>query len=145
MGTQPPLVPVSIGLKSEIRHPGQELDVMELELEGSIIEKAGKRYLRYEETHNREIVKTTVKLDPEDAVIMRTGAVRMRLPFAPEGTRLGSYANGPLELDLRVVTNALVLTEDRNSGEFHVRYDMHAEDGLLGSYELTITYAEGTR
>ncbi|WP_052461897.1 DUF1934 domain-containing protein [Sporosarcina koreensis] len=145
MGTQPPIVPVTINLKSEIRHPGQDTDFMELELAGTITEKGGRRYLRYEEKQNAETVRTTIKLDPEDAVIMRTGAIRMRLPFAPGGTRPGTYANGPLALDLHVVTNELLLTEDHDRGEFRVSYDMHAEDGLLGHYELTITYAEGTR
>ncbi|WP_025785552.1 DUF1934 domain-containing protein [Sporosarcina sp. D27] len=144
MGTQNSAVPVKIKLKSAIQHPGQETDKYELEIEGTIVEKAGNRYLRYEEEQNRELIKTMIKLDPEDALVMRTGAIRMRLPFELNGKRVGTYANGPLEMDLIVVTKALSIKSEQTAGEFHVHYDMHSEQSLLGSYQLTIHYAEGT-
>ena len=143
MGTQPSIVPVTITLKSAIQHPGQDADLVELETEGTIVEKAGNRYLRYEEEQDQARIKTMIKLDPEDAFIMRTGALQMRLPFAPERPRFGTYTNGPLELELRVVTKALTIDSERTTGTFHVQYDMHSEESLLGSYQLTITYAEG--
>ncbi|MDW0108599.1 DUF1934 domain-containing protein [Sporosarcina aquimarina] len=144
MGTQNTAVPVKIKLKSAIQHPGQESDKYELETNGTIVEKAGNRYLRYEEEQNRETIKTMIKLDPEDALIMRTGAVQMRLPFELNGSKPGTYANGPLALDLLVETKALTIQAERTKGKFHVHYDMHSEQSLLGSYELTIHYAEGT-
>ncbi|WOV84623.1 DUF1934 domain-containing protein [Sporosarcina jeotgali] len=143
MGTQNSAMPVTIKLKSAIQHPGQETDKYELEVEGTIIEKSGNRYLRYEEEQNREIIKTMIKLDPEDALVMRTGAIRMRLPFELHGKRVGTYANGPLAMDLLVVTKALSIKNEQTTGEFHVHYDMHSEQSLLGTYQLTIHYAEG--
>lgn len=144
MGTQNSAMPVKIKLKSAIQHPGQETDKYELEIEGTIVEKAGSRYLRYEEEQNRELIKTMIKLDPEDAIVMRTGAIRMRLPFKLNDKRVGTYANGPLAMDLIVVTKALFIKSEQKAGEFHVHYDMHSEQSLLGSYQLTIHYAEGT-
>lgn len=144
MGTQNSAVPVKIKLKSAIQHPGQETDKYELEIEGTMVEKAGNRYLRYEEEQNSELIKTMIKLDPEDALVMRTGAIRMRLPFELNGKRVGTYANGPLAMDLLVVTKALSIKSEQKAGKFHVHYDMHSEQSLLGSYQLTIHYAEGT-
>lgn len=144
MGTQNSAVPVKIKLKSAIQHPGQETDTYELEIEGTIVEKAGSRYLRYVEEQNRELIKTMIRLDPEDALVMRTGAIRMRLPFELKGKRVGTYANGPLSMDLLVVTKELSIKTEQTAGEFHVHYDMHSEQSLLGSYQLTIHYAEGT-
>lgn len=143
MGTQNPVVPVKVTLKSAIQHPGQEPDQVELETDGTIVEKAGSRYLRYEEGKNQETIKTIIKLNPEDALIMRTGALQMRLPFELNGTRFGTYANGPLSMDLQVQTKALSIEAERTAGTFHVHYEMHSEDAMLGSYQLTITYAEG--
>ncbi|REB05940.1 DUF1934 domain-containing protein [Sporosarcina sp. BI001-red] len=144
MGTQNSAVPVKIKLKSAIQHPGQETDVYELETEGTIVEKAGNRYLHYEEEQNRELIKTMIKLNPDDALVMRTGAIRMRLPLELNGRRTGTYANGPLAMDLLVVTKALSVKNEQTTGEFHVHYDMHSEQSLLGTYQLTIHYAEGT-
>ncbi|WP_432353996.1 DUF1934 domain-containing protein [Sporosarcina sp. A2] len=144
MGTQNSAVPVKIKLKSAIQHPGQETDKYELEINGTIVEKLGNRYLRYEEEQNRERIKTMIKLDPDDALVMRTGAVQMRLPLELNGKRVGTYANGPLAMDLLIETKALSIKNKRTAGEFYVQYDMHSEQALLGSYQLTIHYSEGT-
>ena len=145
MGTQPTNVPVKITLKSAIQHPGQEADMYKLETDGEIIERAGNRYLRYEEEQNRDIIKTMIKLDPGDAIIMRTGAVQMRLPLERNTPRVGSYKNGPLAMDMTIETQALSIDSHEKEGQFHVRYDLHSEESLIGSYELTIHYTEGTQ
>ena len=35
--------------------------------------------------------------------------------------------------------------QDDSGGRFNVHYELHAEGSLLGTYELTITYTEGTK
>ncbi len=145
MGTQPTNVPVKITLKSAIQHPGQEAEMYQLEADGEIVYKAGNRYLRYEEEQNREITKTMIKLDPDDALIMRTGAIQMRLPLERHGSKVGTYTNGPLAMDMVIETQDLSIDFHEAEGRFHVRYDLHSEQSLLGSYELTIHYTEGTQ
>ena len=90
-------------------------------------------------------VPTIVKMGAEDALILRSGAVTMRLPFVTDGERPGTYGSGPATFDLVVKTDKLDFTEqeDNSGGRFNVNYDLHAEGSLLGTYELTITYAEG--
>ena len=145
MGTQPTNMPVKIQLQSAIQHPGQEADMYKLEIDGEIVERAGNRYLRYEEEQNRDLIKTMIKLDPEDALIMRTGAVQMRLPLERHSSRVGTYTNGPLAMDMVIETQALSINSHETEGQFHVRYDLHSEQSLIGSYELTIHYTEGTQ
>ena len=39
-----------------------------------------------------------IKMGNGDALIMRSGAVKMRLPFDTEENRTGEYGNGPANL-----------------------------------------------
>jgi len=139
--------PVFIRLQSSIRHPGQDEEIHELETTGRYIERANTSYLKYDEIANDQEIRTTVKMGNNDALIMRSGAVDMRLPFIADGEKPGDYGNGPANFKLLVKTNRLELTEhqDGSGGQFGVAYELHAEGSLLGIYELLITYTEGTK
>nr|WP_285853117.1 DUF1934 domain-containing protein [Sporosarcina luteola] len=130
---------VDVRLQSTIRHVGQAADKHELNAEGTLVEKAGKTYLRFVEDLNGQQVQTTVKLEEQDALIMRSGAVQMRLPFTQGEIRPGSYGNGPATFDLLVKTTKLEVGADK----FIAHYELHAEGALLGRHELNITYTEG--
>lgn len=138
--------PVFIRLQSSIRHPGQDEEMHELETTGRYIERANTSYLKYNEIANDQEIRTTVKMGNNDALIMRSGAVDMRLPFIADGEKPGDYGNGPANFKLLVKTNRLELTaqQDGSGGQFGVAYELHAEGSLLGTYELLITYTEGT-
>lgn len=139
--------PVFIRLQSSIRHPGQDEETHDLETTGRYIEKASTSYLKYDEITNEQEIRTTVKMGEEDALIMRSGAVDMRLPFIAGGERPGEYGNGLANFKLLVKTNRLELTEHKDGlgGQFGVAYELHAEGALLGIYELIITYTEGNK
>lgn len=141
MATQDRVRNVDIQLYSSIRHPGQDQENHELRLTGQLVEKKSSYYLKYEEQQNGRKVLTTVKMGAEDALILRSGAVTMRLPFIMKGERPGNYGSGPASFNLLVKTTQLEFNEQ--AGQFHVAYELHAEGSLLGTYELTITYTEG--
>lgn len=136
---------VEVRLHSSIRHPGQEEETHEMRLAGELIHKKGKAYLKYEEQQGGQRVSTIVKLGAEEALILRGGAVSMRLPFAVGEERFGTYGSEPALLELLVKTNVLDYTKkaDDTEGRFSVQYELHAEGALLGIYELMITYMEG--
>ena len=77
--------PVHIRLHSSIRHPGQEIETHELQATGRLIEKANAFYLKYDENHNGDNIQTILKMSNRNALIMRSGAVKMRLPFDAAG------------------------------------------------------------
>lgn len=137
---------VQIRLHSSIQHPGQDKETHELQATGQFIEKANSFYLRYDEEQNGDTIQTTVKISENEALIMRKGAVTMRLPFDTERDRLGEYGTSPASMNLLVKTNQLEFAKeaDRETGRFNVDYELHAEGSLLGTYKLTITYTEGT-
>lgn len=134
---------VSIKLQSSIQHPGQQKETHALETTGRYIQKAQTSYLKYEEISNGDKIDTTVKIMNDEALILRSGAVQMRLPFVVDEEKPGTYGNGPAALRLNVKTTALDFTQQAASGTFNVMYELHASDGLLGTYEITITYSEG--
>jgi len=139
--------PVQIRLHSSIKHPGQDKETHEIQATGRYIEKINSLYLKYEEEQDGQKIQTTVKLDDSEAFIMRSGAVKMRLPFDTERTSTGEYGNGPATMKLLVKTNRLEFKkkEDLGNGHFNVAYELHAEGSLLGTYEITITYSEGIK
>lgn len=100
--------------------------------------------MQYEEQQDGTI-ETIVKLDPNEALIMRKGAVRMRLPFSVENRRIGSYGNGPVTFDLHVETDHLRFTQEQDGlpGQFDVQYRLSDGSSILGTYHLIITYTEG--
>lgn len=130
---------VDVRLQSTIRHVGQAADKHQLKAEGTLLEKAGKTYLRFVEDLNGQQVQTTVKLEEGDALIMRSGAVQMRLPFTQGEMRPGTYGSGPATFDLLVKTTKLEVGAEK----FTAHYELHAEGALLGRHELIITYTEG--
>lgn len=136
--------PVGIRLHSSIQHPGQEIETHELQTTGLLIEKATAFYLKYDEDHHGDNIQTTLKMSDVDALIMRSGAVKMRLPFDAEQNRAGEYGNGPATFALQVKTNHLEFIKEPKGGQFNVHYELHTEGSLLGTYKLNITYTEGT-
>lgn len=138
--------PVRISLHSSIQHPGQDKETHEMQMAGSYLEKAGNAYLRYVEEQDNEKIQTTVKMGNDEALIMRTGPLKMRLPFVVDGERPGEYKNAHANFKLLVKTKKLnYLKETDIAGRFVVHYELYTEGSLLGTYELSITYSEGIK
>lgn len=137
---------VKIKIVSTIRPTDGEQQTYELWLLGSFIKKSDKMYLRYEEIIEDQTIKTTVKLNNEDALILRSGAVNMRLPFSTEAKQHGHYDTMYGTLPLQTKTHQLVFehVEEQNiSGTFHVQYDLIISGQSVGEYKLEIQYTEG--
>ena len=139
--------PVKIRLHSSIQHPGQDKVTHEIQMAGRYIEKAGISYLRYVEEQDGAEIQSTVKMGSEDALIMRSGALKMRLPFFTDSDRAGEYRNAQANFNLLVRTKQLEFIKEATptKGRFSVHYELHAEGSLLGTYELSITYSEGIK
>lgn len=139
--------PVRIRLHSSIQHPGQEQESHEIEATGRYIEKAGNTYLKYDEQQDGGEIQSTVKMGNTEALIMRRGAITMRLPFFENQDKPGEYGNAQANLKLLVRTKRLEFTKEVTGvgGRFSVAYELHAEGALLGTYELSITYSEGIK
>lgn len=138
---------VRIRLHSSIQHPGQSEETHEIESTGRFIEKAGIAYLKYDEQQDEEKIQSTVKMGNDEALIMRTGAVKMRLPFSTDSDKPGEYGNAHANFRLLVRTKQLEFIKEETGvgGRFSVVYELHTEGALLGIYKLSITYSEGIK
>lgn len=138
--------PVEIKIKSTIHQIDQEEQTYELWLEGSFHQKSNKMYLRYEEIMEEKKIKTTLKMDHREALILRSGDIMMRLPFNISQKENGHYHTVYGMLPLQTKTNRLEFhhfEENRIRGSFHVEYDLFISGQAVGEYTLEIQYMEG--
>ncbi|CAM4170192.1 YwiB family protein [Lederbergia lenta] len=131
-----------IKLVTVIRHPDQENETFELWVEGSLFRKQDHTYLTFEEVQENGSVRTTVRMGEEEALILRGGSIKMRLPFILNEKQPGSYDGGYGSLAVTVHTHTLQFEHNEDRGRFIVDYDLLTGDQLVGEYNLEFTYTE---
>lgn len=133
---------VNIKLISTIRPSDGESESYEMWLKGQLLEKAGSLYLKYDEVQEDKIIRTTMKLGREKALIMRAGAVSMRLPLNIIEQQKGHYESEFGSMPLVIDTKKMTFTKQAISGDFHVQYDLLMGGQSVGNYTLDITFTE---
>ncbi|MGE7914229.1 DUF1934 domain-containing protein [Lysinibacillus sp. RS5] len=133
---------VNIKLISTIRPIDGESESYEMWLTGQLLEKAGSMYLKYEEVQEDKTIRTTMKLGNEQALIMRAGAVKMRLPLNIIEQQTGHYESEFGSMPLVVETKKMTFTKQAINGDFHVQYDLLMGGQSVGNYTLDITFTE---
>ncbi|MCY9545979.1 DUF1934 domain-containing protein [Lysinibacillus xylanilyticus] len=133
---------VNIKLISKIRPIDGESEGYEMLLTGQLLEKAGSIYLKYEEVQEDKTIRTTMKLGSERALIMRNGAVKMRLPLNIIEQQMGHYESEFGSMPLVIDTKEMMFTKQAVSGDFHVQYDLLMGRQSVGNYTLDITFTE---
>ena len=133
---------VNIKLISTIRPIDGESETIEMWLNGYLLEKAGSMYLRYEEVQEDKTIRTTMKLGEKQALIMRAGAVKMRLPLNIVEQQIGHYESEFGSMPLVIQTKKMTFTRQAVSGDFYVQYDLLMSGQSVGNYTLDITFTE---
>ena len=133
-----PGLPVKISVKTTIDHD----ETFELRVFGTYLEKGNAAYLRYEETVEEGSVRTIVKMAQDNALILRGGAIKMRLPF-----ELNRKLNGSYEMpfgQFATVTKArrIDYSYENGKGRFDVLYDFSMEGAQASTYQLEIAFQE---
>lgn len=139
---------VKIKLNSTILPTDGESEHYEMWLSGTFIKKSGKTYLRYVEELEEKKIRTTVKMDDKQALILRSGGVKMRLPFNANQDERGHYDTQFGTLPIITRTHRLVHDyheESLISGTFNVQYDLIISGQSVGTYTLEIQYSEGQK
>lgn len=135
---QPLKKSVRVRLKSTICHQNVEKETFDIETTGELTLKGNQPYLVYEEVQDEKIVRTTVKLGGKSALILRSGGVKMRLPFESGELQAGSYDT--IYGTLMITTNTTHLHFE--DGYFHVEYELLINDEVAGTYTLELIYTE---
>lgn len=133
---------VNIKLISTIRPIDGESETLEMWLNGHLLEKAGSMYLKYEEVQEDKTIRTTMKLGEEQALIMRAGAIKMRLPLNIVEQQIGHYESEIGSMPLVIHTKKMTFTRHEVSGNFYVQYDLLISGQSVGNYTLDIKFTE---
>ncbi|MCZ8532131.1 DUF1934 domain-containing protein [Psychrobacillus psychrodurans] len=129
---------VNIRLVSTIRHPNVQEETINIETKGTLTLKGKQYYLVYEEMRDEKITRTTVKLGGQTALILRSGGVKMRLPFERGELQTGSYDTQ--YGTIIITTNTKHLHFD--DGHFQVEYELIINEEVAGTYTLELIYTE---
>lgn len=134
---------VKIKLVSTILPTNGERETYEMWLGGSIVQKGGNDYLRYEEVQQEQTIRTTIKLAEQGTVILRNGAVKMRMPLNIDQPEIGHYESMYGALPLETTTHQLAIEQQASgSTRFTTQYDLRVAGNSVGNYTLEIHFTE---
>ena len=129
---------MNIKLTTIIRQPDVEEQVLELLSQGTLTVKNNRSYLQYDEQQEDLTIRTTVKISENEAVIMRSGGLQMRLPFLLHKEQTGNLTNEQGSFMLTTTAHELSISSTR----FLVRYDLAMGAAHAGEYEMEIQFTE---
>ncbi|MFK2825649.1 DUF1934 domain-containing protein [Bacillus sp. B190/17] len=136
-------IPVNIHLTTVIEHEGEK-ETYELLLPGEFYEKNGTCFLKYDEIQEEGTVQTIVKFSENSTVILRSGAVNMRLPFNKKEQMNGSYTSphGTLAMitQTKQLSHSHTYKESQLEGTFQLDYHLLMQGTPVGNYTLKITF-----
>jgi uncharacterized beta-barrel protein YwiB (DUF1934 family) len=135
--------PVKIHLKTTIT-VGDESDAFELVSFGRYYEKGDAFFLKYDEVQEEGTIHTIVKVIDTQALILRSGAVKMRMVFNEEEEMNGSYESELGTLLLTTKTKKLSHTKNlsKTEGDFNLSYELIMQGSPVGDYEMSINFKE---
>ncbi len=135
--------PVKIHLKTTIT-VGEESDAFELVSFGRYYEKGDAFFLKYDEVQEEGTIHTIVKVTDTQALILRSGAVKMRMVFNEEEEMNGSYESELGTLLLTTKTKKLSHTKNlsKTEGDFNLSYELIMQGSPVGDYEMSINFKE---
>ena len=135
--------PIKIHVTTNI-YNGSSKDSIEWVGFGQYLEKDGSSYIKYEEEIEEGTIKTIVKVSGNEGLILRSGAVKMRLAFLLNKKRNGSYET-PYGTFLMVTdTKRLGMEKEAHSpsGLIDILYDLNTNGNKNGTYHMTIQLKE---
>jgi uncharacterized beta-barrel protein YwiB (DUF1934 family) len=125
-------------MKIKVKTTIDEQETFELNVFGRYYQKGNASYLQYEEVLEEGTVRTIVKVAPDQALILRGGAVKMRLPFRTNLKMRGSYEMPFGVFETLTLARRIVHTE----GLIDILYDFTMQGSPGGTYHLEITFQE---
>lgn len=136
-------LPVKITVNTTI-HNGSEKETYELVTFGHYYKKTSSVFLRYEEVLEEGKIQTVVKISGQEGSLLRSGAVKMRIPFQKNKRLTGSYETPYGLFELSTVTSKIQhsFDEEFKKGEFSFLYRLTMQGSDAGTYQLTIRFEE---
>jgi uncharacterized beta-barrel protein YwiB (DUF1934 family) len=136
-------VSVRVSVGTVVSQGDGERESYELVTFGRFVRKGAACYLLYEEVLEVGSIKTTVKFTDTDAVILRSGAVNMRLAFGSNRRMKGHYQTPYGTMD--TMTETIKLEHHQSSpsnGSLALEYEFWLQEDHAGTYQMQISYQQ---
>ena len=138
-------VPVKLHVTTHI-YNGKNKESIEWIGFGQYLEKDTSKYIKYEEIIEEGTIRTIIKVTEKEGLILRSGAVKMRLPFLINKQKIGSYESpyGVFQLITDTKRLALEIEQHTTTGSLDILYDLKMQGSNNGTYHMTISFKEET-
>lgn len=133
--------PIKIKVNTTIWNNGEK-ETFELSTFGRYYEKNDAFYLQYEEVMEEGSINSIVKISTDETLILRSGAVSMRMVFEKNKKRLGRYETPFGTMGISTRTNRLAYNIEDTAGNLDILYELHMQGALAGTYHLEIQFKE---
>ncbi|MFJ8263132.1 DUF1934 domain-containing protein [Rummeliibacillus sp. NPDC094406] len=139
--------PVKLKVITTITQQDTKPEQYELWSEGTIMQKRDQIYLRYEEVQEGQHMQTTLRFGQEDAIIIRNGDIKMRMPFVLGQAQKGHYNSEYGQLPIVTLTKEIKFepSESLQNGRFYLQYELLIGGQSVGDYALELNYTEGNK
>lgn len=133
--------PVKVTVTTAIQD-GEQQEAFELTTFGRYYKKGRSSYLQYDETMEEGLVHTTVKAAENEVLILRSGAIKMRLHLSQDKKTPGNYHSPYGLLQTEADTREVDIAMDSSNGRIKVLYDLAIQGAHAGTYHMNIDYKE---
>ncbi|HJV17463.1 MAG TPA: DUF1934 domain-containing protein [Bacillales bacterium] len=134
---------MNINIKTTIFQDNRK-EIIETNATGRFYLKEQASYLQYEEESAGGSIRTIVKLAEEEVLILRSGAVKMRMPLILNKEVKGSYELPFGQFETAAIAKKIKHSFDFESGAGYInlRYDFSLQGSHAGTYDLEISFQE---
>ncbi|TCN24021.1 DUF1934 domain-containing protein [Mesobacillus foraminis] len=133
--------PVKVTVTTAIQD-GEQQETYELTTFGRYYKKGRSSYLQYDETMEEGVVHTTVKASGNEVLILRSGAIKMRLHLLQDKKTPGNYHSPYGLLQTEADTRKVDIAMGSSSGMIKVFYELAIQGAHAGTYQMNIDYKE---
>lgn len=135
--------PIQLKFVTEISDRGRKENVA-FEANGLYYIKGNSTYLSFHEPHQAGDVKTIIKINDSDVLILRSGAVKMRQLYKKKEETKGTYQNQAGTFEMKTKTNTIEYRWYKGSrkGKLFLSYLLTLHGEAAGRYTITILFRE---
>ncbi|WP_163655090.1 DUF1934 domain-containing protein [Listeria sp. PSOL-1] len=141
--------PVRIYITNIVRQMDSE-EKTETTVAGVFYQDEGSYYLHYEEKELTGIIRTVIKLSDKELLLLRSGAVNMRMHFLKDGKRSTATIHseaGKLIFESELISCQEIFAEEPVGflKELAFQYDLLNTGEYIGSYSVLIGIEEESK
>lgn len=136
-------LPVHVHFVTEIRE-GARKETVAFEANGQYYVKGQGTYVTFQEPNEQGEVKTIIKIQDEQVLIMRSGAVSMRQTHVKGEWKTGTYTSelGTFALQTKTDNVLFKWSDEKKKGQLFLTYALLLSEQEAGRYTITINLKE---